>query len=223
MEHTSMAPADRPPAEQAAHDLVQWCASALALPNAMNVLERSGMGVDRHARPTILRLWAQATAIQELLCWRCPAPPERPERPEEFGRAVAALRDWARSIETPKALVWLGDRQYQIGAHPAVTLEQNEHDILQAMLNAPGNTLNKLTLVRLSGYDDASRVLGRLRKKYGGIFVNAIQCPGARGRGGTTSCSSCMTRTPTATTSRARSGRRPSACPTTTSPSSTWG
>jgi hypothetical protein len=111
-----MATTDRPPVEQAVRDLVQWCGSALALPNAMNVLERPGGSVDRHARPTVLRLWARATAIQEQLGWRCPAPPERPERPEEFGRAVAALRDWAQSIENPNVIAWLGDKQYQVGA-----------------------------------------------------------------------------------------------------------
>jgi hypothetical protein len=105
-----------------------------------------------------------------------------------FKGAVGRLGEWAdacrQALARAQAIAWLGGRMYQVGTHLAVTLEQNEHDVLQALLNAPGNVLDKPALVRISGYDDAPRVLKRLREKYGSRFAGAIQCPGARGRGG---------------------------------------
>jgi hypothetical protein len=194
MEHTSMASDTVRPPGDAAHTLVQWCCSALALPNAMNVLERSGTNVDRNARPTILRLWAQAAEIQKQLDYRCPAPPERPGRPEELGRAVAALRDWATFVTeapTPEAggqesstIVSLGDLAYQVGTRRPVTLTENEDNVLQAMLLAPNHTLDKPALLSTSGVNGAPRVLKRLREKYGGIFGPAIRCPKKKGEGG---------------------------------------
>jgi hypothetical protein len=160
----------------------------------MNVLERSGTDVDRNARPTILRLWGRAAAIQEQLDYRCPAPPERPGRPEELGRAVAALRDWATNVAEapgfeaggpePTTIVSLGDRRYRVGTRRPVTLEENEDNVLQALLDATGHALDKTELQNAAGFNDAPRVLGRLRRKYDGIFGPAIRCPKKRGQGG---------------------------------------
>jgi hypothetical protein len=175
-----------PPNNPKARELVQWCESALALPDGMNILEGSGARVDRSASPTVLRLWRRATDIQKGLKWRCPAPPERPGRPEDFGRAVAALKEWARSIgEAPQSvIVSLGGRRYRVGDHPALTLTENEDTVLLAFLEAPGNTLDKPALIDATGLENAAVILGGLKRKYGGTFAPAIRRPGKRGQGG---------------------------------------
>jgi hypothetical protein len=76
--------------------LVKMCGSAFLLPDfAMDVLETHGWRVDRRAAGTVTRLWAQARAVQRHLGYQCPAPPERPSRPEELLGAIRALRAWA--------------------------------------------------------------------------------------------------------------------------------
>jgi hypothetical protein len=106
---------------------------------------------------------------------------------EELDGLLLAARAAAGPLPTETSagtITALGGGRYQVGTHPPVTLEENEDNVFQALLEAPGNTLDKPALIRNSGVDDAPRVLGRLRRKHAGTFATAIQCPGARGRGG---------------------------------------
>jgi hypothetical protein len=86
--------------------------------------------------------------------------------------------------EGAQIIISLGEKKYRIGAHPPVHLEDNEDSVLQALLEAPGNLLDKKGLINKSGIDDAPRVLGRITRKHDRIFATAIRCPGKRGAGG---------------------------------------
>jgi len=113
--HNKLRPVPHTP-EEGARELVECCESALALPNGLNILEASGVRVDRrYDPPTVLRLWRRALAIQEQLNWHCDAPPERPSQHEEFGKAVAALREWARTVrESPDYRCELKDGTWHV-------------------------------------------------------------------------------------------------------------
>jgi len=53
--------------------------------------------------------------------------------------------------------------------------------LLKAFLDNPA--LDGPALRRLSRVKDAGRVLRRLRNRYGGVFREAIHCPGLGGKG----------------------------------------
>jgi len=133
------------PTTQEVGDLAKQCEAALALPFAMNILESGGTRVDRSAAPTVLRLWKHATVIQERFNWRCPAPPERPARPEEFGQAVAALREWARSIGEGHDTKWQSATRHAENKVPDVSPSVDEEDlsILRALAERPNYRLNQ--------------------------------------------------------------------------------
>jgi hypothetical protein len=80
-------------------------------------------------------------------------------------------------------IYWLGDRTYRVGESDPVPVNESEDAILQAFLGHP--TLDLKALARRSNLD-ANHVritLGRLRKKWDGLFVRAIFCPGKGGKG----------------------------------------
>jgi hypothetical protein len=109
----------------------------------------------------------RGNATMELLQHPEPAP-WRPDPP--------AARDEIISLGK------LDDGRYGIGDADPVTVTDIEDSVLQAFLSAP--SMSAPQLVTKISDDRAPRVLGRLRKKYGGIFAPAIRCPGKKGQGG---------------------------------------
>jgi hypothetical protein len=105
---------------------------------------------------------------------------------DELNKFMAMAREELKKRSPqPEPIISLGDGHYQIGAHPAITVEDNEDAVLHAFLRAPGHTLSKEALIAATdGIKNAPRILQRLSDKYDGIFAPAIICPGHRGGGG---------------------------------------
>ncbi len=82
----------------------------------------------------------------------------------------------------------LGNRNYKVGGE-VVVVEQSENDILQVFFNILDSrkptwiAILKPDLENQSGYGNAARLLKAMKTKYP-ILAHAIDCPGAKGRGG---------------------------------------
>jgi hypothetical protein len=109
-------------------------------------------------------------------------------------RLVGAMRDVAAQVTlleggpepaTPAGsptIHWLGDRLYRVGSREQI-VNDTEDALLQAFLGQP--TLDLRGLVRRTNLDRGHLriALGRLRKKWGGMFAGAVHCPGRKGSG----------------------------------------
>jgi hypothetical protein len=87
----------------------------------------------------------------------------------------------------PSPMTSRGDRNYAVGENIQV-VEESEDAVLQAFFQkATGKVnwiaLDKQSLIELSGYETAPRLLSGMKLKYP-ILAPAIDCPGKRGRGG---------------------------------------
>lgn len=77
--------------------------------------------------------------------------------------------------------IMLGKEKYRIdGRDIAVTYKEGA--VLTVLIS--DGPLTKAELIDRSGYEDADRVLGKLRNGYEGAFAKVIRCPGGRGKGG---------------------------------------
>jgi hypothetical protein len=82
----------------------------------------------------------------------------------------------------PAIIIGLGNRRYKIGKHLTVTVTPIEDYVLCAL--AEHGSLDSAALDTASGVSDARKILVALKKKYDGIFTEAIRMPGGRGQGG---------------------------------------
>jgi hypothetical protein len=90
----------------------------------------------------------------------------------------------------PLPMASAGDRNYVVGDQMQA-VEPAEDCVLQAFFRQPGANratarwiaLDKPSLVMNSGYDDAARILKRIKIKYP-VLAPAIDCPGKKGQGG---------------------------------------
>jgi hypothetical protein len=110
---------------------------------------------------------------------------------DPFKYEIARLRRDNESMQaalaTPPAaagsswILSLGERQYRTESTDPITVTENEDRVLQAFLKR--RTMNRDKLEN-TAFDDAPRVLRKMRTKYGARFAGAITCPGRRGAGG---------------------------------------
>jgi hypothetical protein len=103
----------------------------------------------------------------------------RAEVHHEFTRAHAPQAPAAP--EARAEIVSLGGRRYQASNTAPVVLTEREDAVLQAFANEPA--MDKPRLIKLSGYDEAARILAAIRRRHP-TLASAIRLPGARGRGG---------------------------------------
>lgn len=84
---------------------------------------------------------------------------------------------------TDPVIISLGNSLYQIDCHDPVPVTDSEDAVLSCFLEL--QAMSQTTLVKKTGKNnEAPRILGRLTKKYKGIFAPAIHLPGAKGEGG---------------------------------------
>jgi hypothetical protein len=118
----------------------------------------------------------QATAMADVLPEQHPSPDETPKPPPS---------------NSPGYIESLGNYRYRVG-NETINAEQGEDEVLQAFLQATGNSLTKKQLGTAAKRDegDCLRILRKLAgranlpAKYDGLFAQFIKFPGGRGRGG---------------------------------------
>jgi hypothetical protein len=127
---------------------------------------------------------AAAPLLDRLQGGKAGAGTDRADTPSP---AAPPKPDATSPSKKPKKLAVIlshGNQRYSVGDGRIIPVEDNEDSVLQALLEAPGNRLDKQALIDNSGCERAPTILKGLTLKHEGCFAAAIYLPGRRGQGG---------------------------------------
>jgi hypothetical protein len=144
------------------------------------------------ARPTVWDLDYRDHLVEQAVIRATGITPERWLGLNQLER-LPYLRETIRALESPPAppaaarpadtILSLGDRQYQVEGHSLIVcVTDTEENVLQALAKYPA--MDEPALRKRTNMENAAKILRDLRKKYGGLFADAIKVPGGKGRGG---------------------------------------